>query len=147
MCRTLVLLVAITTTLAGCTSDDAPKASHFEHDHEVAAHWPDGLADAVAKIQHRLDGADSDPAEIQRQRDQLADIVNWIPEIAADTDLSEQAWIPIDSAAASLAANLRTAGNEWSESNRKQAAALCDLIEQTLANSTEQLASLKGASP
>ncbi|WP_182865128.1 hypothetical protein [Stieleria mannarensis] len=145
MCRTLVLLLAMTAIFGGCTSEDAPKASHFEHDHEVAPHWPAGLADAVAKIRHRLDDTGSNAGEIQRQRDQLVDIVNWIPEIAADTDLSEQAWIPIDNAAASLTANLRASGNELSPSNRKQAAALCDLIDQALAKSARQVASSKGA--
>ena len=53
MQRTVVILLGL-TLLVGCGPDQARKMSHFEHDHEVAQHWPADLADAAAKIRDRL---------------------------------------------------------------------------------------------
>ena len=87
----MIICVAL---FIGCTNKEAPKTSHFEHDHHVADHWPDGLADAANKIRERLDQYKNHPAEAVLIADEITDIVGWVPEIAADTDLSEQDWIP-----------------------------------------------------
>ncbi len=209
--------------LAGCANEEVPKASHFEHDHEVPHHWPVDLDDAVSKIRERLNPAD---AQVDQQhnsndhhhadehghehgddhghehgddhghehgddhghehgddhghehgddhghehgddhghehgddhghehgddhghehgggeknaQDQIADIVSWIPAIAADTNLPEQDWNQIESAANSLTAELNAAGGELTKAHRDQASALCQLIEQSLRNLPENL--------
>ena len=173
--RLAIAMICGFTMLAGCVNHDAAKTSHFEHDHEVAAHWPDDLADAAVKIRECLHRADHDHAPAQKHvhphdhgdssdhhhsdhhhgdhrhhrlepGDEIADIVSWVPEIAADTDLSERDWIPLDNAAASLSANLRAADNELTKSIRNQAIALCELIEQSVAKVPEQLPSLQVSS-
>lgn len=180
--RKLLVLLGGVAALVGCGSEDTVKTSHFEHDHNVAHHWPDGLADAAAKIRERLgtpgrehvdghhdehnghDGqyaADDHPhGHDHRHRDhpshehdrlnpsdELADLVSWIPEIAADTNLTEQDWMILDNAARSLSAELSAAGNELTKSNRQQALELCELIEQSLPKIPDQLPSLGGTSP
>ncbi|MDV6030713.1 MAG: hypothetical protein F9B45_11570 [Phycisphaera sp. RhM] len=142
--RTLILTCLI-VCLAGCASDGDTKTSHFEHDHEVAAHWPNDLADAAAKIRQRLDAAASTSDPSKRLAEEIVDLVSWVPEIAADTDLSEHDWIPLDNAAESLSASLRAVDNELTAANRKQTAALCELIEQSLKKIPSQLPSLKGS--
>lgn len=77
-------------------------------------------------------GQEQGGASQRRVGDEIADLVSWVPEIAADTNLSEQDWIPLDNAAAALAANLRASGNALTESNRAQVRALCELIEQSV---------------
>ena len=144
MMRTLILTCLI-LFLAGCASEGDTKTSHFEHDHKVAAHWPIDLADAAAKIRQRLDAAASTSDQSKRLVEEIIDLVSWVPEIAADTDLSEQDWIPLDNAAESLSANLRAVDNDLTEANRTQTAALCELIEQSLKKIPSQLPSLKGS--
>ena len=144
MMRTLILTCLI-VCLVGCASEGDTKTSHFEHDHKVAAHWPNDLADAAAKIRQRLDAAASTPDQSKRLVEEIIDLVSWVPEIAADTDLSEQDWIPLDNAAESLSANLRAVDNDLTEANRTQTAALCELIEQSLKKIPSQLPSLKGS--
>jgi hypothetical protein len=161
--RKLLALFGGIAVLIGCAVEDAPKASHFEHDHEVAHHWPDDLADAAAKIRERLvppelgDGHDDhheghvhqhdDEDVSQNPQDEIADIVIWVPEIAADTNLSEQDWNMLDNAARSLSADLSETGNELTKFNREQTLALCDLIEQVLPRIPDQLPTLRVSSP
>lgn len=136
-----------TTILAGCVREETAKTSLFEVDHEVAPHWPDDLADAAAKIRQRLDAFESAPAEARQHANEIADIVSWVPEIAADTNLSESDWIPLNHAAESLSANLRAAGNALTEPNRQQAVALTELIEKSHTKIPDQLPKWKGSSP
>ena len=118
--------------LAGCKSEDASKTSHFEHDHEVAAHWPNGLADLSNKIRERLDRLSANPEEGDQLRSETIDLVSWTSEVAADTDLSEPDWIPLDNAAESLSAQLRAAGETFSQADLDQLNELCDLIEYSV---------------
>jgi PBP1b-binding outer membrane lipoprotein LpoB len=131
---------------AGCVGEDGTKTSHFEHDHEIAPHWPSDLADAAAKIRERLEASEKALPQSEQLAIEIADIVSWVPEIAADTNLSEQDWVPLDLAAAALSAKLRAADNELTESNRKQMIALCELIEQTVIKIPDQLPSWRGTS-
>ncbi|KAA5545887.1 hypothetical protein FYK55_02940 [Roseiconus nitratireducens] len=171
MPKLLVLLVGI-SLLVGCGANDTPKSSHFEHDHEVAQHWPDDLADAAKKIRERLNSPGLEtvhdhPSDEhsgdehhhgnmhehdherfgQNPGDEIADIVSWLPEIAADTNLSEQDWNRIDNAARSLSADLNEAGNTLTQSNQERASALCELIAQVLPKVSDQPPASRVSSP
>ncbi len=140
--RVICVILFGVAMLSGCFRENTPKASLFEHDHEVAQHWPDDLADAVVKIRERLARKDNGSEHEQEPEHshpphgdsirEILEIVSWVPEIAADTNLSEKDWIPLDNAAETLSANLRISGNQWSESDRKQVEAFCHLIEQSI---------------
>lgn len=77
--------------LIGC---GAEKESLHEEDHEVPSHWPMDFSDAVSKMEQRV-GTLSSANRSSEIQTELMEIVGWVPEIAADTELSEEAWIPI----------------------------------------------------
>ncbi|MCA9127598.1 MAG: hypothetical protein KDA51_10020 [Planctomycetales bacterium] len=100
VCRWGVSLLVV-VGLVGCGSE---KQSLYEEEHAVPEHWPSGLIDAANKLDERLlslqatdlqsaDASESDNRETHES--QLRDLVEWIPEVAADTDLSEPQWLPI----------------------------------------------------
>jgi hypothetical protein len=140
--RICIVLCFIGSLLVGCVHDGESKTSHVEHDHEVAPHWPNDLADAAIKLRKRLDAPISNRSK--QVAKEIADIVSWVPEIAADTNLSEQDWIPLDTASDSLSAKLQSTDNEMTDECRRQTVALCELIEQSLDNIPAQLPSLRG---
>ncbi len=82
--------------LNGCGEE---KDSLHELDHVVPAHWPAGLQDAANKIGERIAILDNpsahSEAELHSASQELSELINWVPEIAADTDLGEQDWMPI----------------------------------------------------
>lgn len=98
------LLMAL--VLTGC---GAEKESLFEEDHAVPAHWPSSLMDAAEKIDQRLAQlADKSSTSLEATgqtepqqtrsvscESELRDLVAWIPEVVADTDLTEQQWLPV----------------------------------------------------
>lgn len=94
-----VLLLGV--CLAGC---GAEKATLFEEEHDLPAHWPSGLGDAADKIEQRLEeierltsrpNSQDGQSELEHLESELRDLVNWIPEVAADTDVSEDQWLPV----------------------------------------------------
>jgi hypothetical protein len=99
-----MILLAVAVTGCGNRSSDGEyeKVEHF-----VPAHWPSDLLDASSKIDERtsqLSGqAKADAPAIERE---LRDIVGWVPEIAADTDLSEEQWNPVYFASEKLSKRL-----------------------------------------
>lgn len=141
--RICIVLCLLGLLVVGCVHDGESKTSHFEHDHEVAPHWPSDLADAATKLRKRLDAQVSDQSK--QVAKEIADIVSWVPEFAADTNLSEQDWIPLDIASNSLSAKLQSSDNEMTDECRRQTVALCELIEQSLDKIPTQLPSLRGA--
>jgi hypothetical protein len=77
--------------LFGC---EAEKESLHESDHETPAHWPQSLNDAANKLEERLTSVDHQHTDVAI-RNEIADLIGWSPEIAADTELKEKDWIPI----------------------------------------------------
>ena len=129
--RTLALIL-LAALLAGCGEGENQKTSHFEHDHEMPDHWPSDLADSALKIRDRLLMYQRFPDLRPEMTSQIIDIVSWVPEIAADTDLTEEDWIPIDQQVQSLSQRLAQQEN-MDNDNQQLANQLCDLIEQSAA--------------
>ena len=96
------VLLGFVPAMVGCGPS---KESLFEVDHVVPAHWPKDLGDAATKISEKLAVVKSDPSHAI-SRKELRDLVEWVPEIAADTDISEQQWIPIHALSATLGRHL-----------------------------------------
>lgn len=86
---TLLLILAC----AGCNN---LKTEEEEPEHFNPPHWPVNMLDAAEKIDARIakltskDGSDSE--KVSDVRSELNDLVEWAPEIAADTDLDESDW-------------------------------------------------------
>lgn len=79
--------------LSGCAQE---KESLHEHEHDEPKHWPDNMAQAAEFIEARvqkLGETTTEPAE--EIESELQDLVEWAPEIAADTGLGENDWVPI----------------------------------------------------
>lgn len=90
------LLAGCVVLLCGCGGE---QESLHEHDHELPAHWPSSITDTVDKVQERLELLTNDAERSDSTEDkawtELRDLVEWAPEIAADTELSEEDWNPI----------------------------------------------------
>ncbi len=120
------LLLGFTT---GCFSSDSAKTSLFEEDHVNPLHWPSGLSDIATKIRARI-STEVQPTNPKTAKE-IEDLVSWVGEIAADTDLSESDWVPLYSLSESVIVNLRTSPEEFSEADREAIENLCVLIEET----------------
>ena len=153
--------------ISGCGPQDAtPKTSHFEHDHEVAEHWPSDLADAATKIRERLGWIDTGEVPEQQQHEEhddddhhdehhhehdpkseIVDLVAWVPEVAADTNLSESDWLPLHHASDSLMANLNSADDALTSDNQSQIESFCNLIDVAVQQIPKPLSSLQVTTP
>ena len=110
--RTLLAVLAM-LVLAGCEPE---KESLHEHDHEEPEHWPASMQDAARLIEQRLailsNTSSDDTHEKEHAQEELLDLVEWSPEIAADTDLAEEAWLPIFAASESLRKGLQSSNSD-----------------------------------
>ncbi len=84
-------LALFTTISLGCVAE---KESLHETDHELPTHWPQNMEDAAQKIEQRL-GQLEIKESLKATRGELLDLIEWAPEVAADTDLPELDWVPI----------------------------------------------------
>ena len=85
------LFVLTATFHLGCVAE---KESLHEMDHELPPHWPLNMDDAAQKIRQKLDLIETKES-LETTREELLDLIEWSPEVAADTDLAELEWIPI----------------------------------------------------
>lgn len=102
--HTLTILFALITALAvGCdhtmgTSNPANGESQTSRlEHHVPAHHPASYADAVDQISRRTSEIHSQKQNVDsdsqsRQLHELLDILEWLPAIAADSDLRKADW-------------------------------------------------------
>lgn len=104
--RLLGALLSLTVAVAGCgeansgTGGEARSSARdrfHEHDHHVAEHRPADFPAAVDQISERFDEfrKEYDSGDREHALEDLAallDIVRWLPEIAADSDLPETPW-------------------------------------------------------
>ena len=76
----------------GCQNSKQSLYEEIDHDHPE--HWPSDLADTAAKIDQRLQRIIQDNSDAEATAE-LKDLISWCPELAGDTDLTEQQWQPI----------------------------------------------------
>jgi hypothetical protein len=121
------------TGLAGClgsTADSEHAAQSVEEMHGIPPHKPRWLLDGVAEITPRWtafrDPTVSNPPDALRE---LIDIVGWLPELAARTDLAEPEWNRIRDLSATLEIELTACLAEPGRLSRVDPA----LVTQTVA--------------
>lgn len=90
----------------GCQNSKQSLYEEIDHDHPE--HWPSDLADTASKIDQRLQRIVQDSSDAQATAE-LKDLISWCPELAGDTDLTEQQWQPIFDLSEALRARI-TAG-------------------------------------
>jgi hypothetical protein len=108
----------VTLSAGGCThSDSRPKsqsrtdesAAH-DDDHHQPFHKPHDFSAALAALHERfsklLKARVPKSPDAQKQFDQTRDIVAWLPELAADSDLSRPEWDRVNEQSKKLAESL-----------------------------------------
>jgi hypothetical protein len=123
-------IIWVLAVLTGCAG---PAPDHEEEAHAVPAHHPRTFRRAVADIGRRgavltAGGLDDESRELQRR--QLLDIVRWLPELAADTELGRLAWERVNGAASSLANGLESFASPGEQGGDR--AALSAVMEEAL---------------
>lgn len=127
-----VLAIVTIIVVGGCGSgalEEGERQASRQADHFVSPHWPADLSDLVVKLSEGLEqqptGVASDP--------ELVDWIQWTSEIAADTDLTESEWNPIDQQVRRLTDQLRREREIWTTTTQ-------DLLRRLL----EQLKASEG---
>jgi hypothetical protein len=119
----VVQAVALLVHFAGCgpsavesPTGESKAVASLEESHGVAAHKPHSFGEAVDALETRvraLSTTDSagDQEAITTKFSELADIVRWLPELAADSDLGRKDW----TTAQGVAKRLETDIEGWSQ--------------------------------
>ena len=119
--RALLALVCLCALSAGCQSGDSADDVHDDHDHaghDIPAHKPKDFPAAVHRLRElntEISGKISDGGQRAWAGDPALpnslDIANWLPEIAADSDMPEKPWNEANARAVRIAADYREA--QW----------------------------------
>ena len=76
------------------TADHSDSADHMEH--FVPPHKPASFEELVSQVMFRCETlprlAEADEREFQKRSAELRDIIEWIPELAADSNLKRQSF-------------------------------------------------------
>ena len=131
-CAVVLMLLMLIVGCGGATSET--KTSLFEDDHEVAPHWPHDLDELSEKLRERISNADVNETSFA----EIVDLVSWTAEVAADTSLSEEDWLPLYNASEALLPKLRRANGNISEPLVAQIEALCKLVDQASEQTSDE---------
>jgi hypothetical protein len=100
---------ALVVAFAGCAAGPvAAPGSSEEEAHELPAHHPRSFRRAIDAIEERAPAVASGDAVAARR--ELADILRWLPMLAADTELGRGEWDRVRSIAIGLSAQLDAPG-------------------------------------
>lgn len=95
----IALLIGMSCSLQGCAEHEEDEDHHLEH--LIPEHKPVNYADAITQLDER--GAKYFETEMtESDKTELIDIVDWLPEIAADSDLNRQQWEAVQKATPEL---------------------------------------------
>lgn len=125
--KTLILLLL--AVLAGCGR--APDEDrHLEH--VIPAHKPHSYAETVDQLQQRVQALSHTGSGSDRTvpLEELGDIIRWLPELAADSDLRKLQWEQARDIAARMQSHFeRIATDDNGESVAAYAALLDEITE------------------
>jgi hypothetical protein len=100
----LVIVIAAVFTAGGCAPSNSRSTSQngtdesaaHDDDHHRPSHKPRDFPAALAALHERCSKLLKAPVpkspDVQKEFDQTRDIVGWLPELAADSDLSRAEW-------------------------------------------------------
>lgn len=83
----------------GCGHHEEDEDHHLEH--LIPAHKPESFAEAVTELKSRGPAVFAGEATDDAQQE-LLDIINWLPELAADSDLKRKQWEQVQGAGLEL---------------------------------------------
>jgi hypothetical protein len=85
----LALLISVT----GCGEKTTVGSESEEHlEHFVPPHKPASYSDLVKSLRDRIDQVSAGGTPSETQKTELLDVIRWIPEIAANSDLHKSDW-------------------------------------------------------
>ncbi len=102
------MLILGVMTAGGCAG---PAGNHEEDAHTLPEHHPRTFRRAVVDIGHRggvLTSGMLEGPQWELQRQHALDIVRWLPELAADTELGRRDWERVNDASRTLARELQS---------------------------------------
>jgi hypothetical protein len=101
--------------LAGCRGDNSPGENHDHIGHVIPAHKPKTFPEAVHCLRELNDRlargrGEGQPAAAPDDRtlNIALDIANWLPEIAAESDMPVKEWNEVNARSASIVADYQT---------------------------------------
>lgn len=121
----IVFLWLLCGVQLGCPSG---RESLHELDHEKPAHWPENPGAAADAIERRVERLATGNADFPALKE-LRELVEWSPEIAADTDLAERHWQPIHELSERVRSGWRGT-NESMSSSREELLKLATLLRE-----------------
>lgn len=131
-----ILLLTVVLWLSGCNSSLSKSGDKPEH--MAPAHKPHSFPELVTDLRRRIEELSRSGA-ISESVNQVADIIHWIPEIAAETDLRRKEWDVAAEVAQRLEVRFELArkSNRWDVETTRDLKDLADLL-QPLANLCRQ---------
>jgi hypothetical protein len=115
---TLAHRLAVASTLlglAGCRGDHSPGEDHDHIGHAIPAHKPKAFPEAVRRLRELNDriargAVKGQPATAPDDRtlNIALDIANWLPEIAAESDMPVKEWNEVNARSAAIVAAYQT---------------------------------------
>uniref|UniRef100_A0A7C4LNY8 Uncharacterized protein n=1 Tax=Schlesneria paludicola TaxID=360056 RepID=A0A7C4LNY8_9PLAN len=113
--RTVGLLVVLTAA-GGCSANTSPpgggSAGSGAQGHVSPPHKPESFFSAVSQLPSRLD-ANREVSAASAARRELLDIIRWLPELAADTDLSRAEWEQVQRLTGDLERAVSSSPPDW----------------------------------
>jgi hypothetical protein len=103
------LLVA-SLLVGGCGRADPSHdqvADRQSHEAHFPPHWPGNYPAAIERLEVLLFDAQAELSTRISRWEEVNDLIGWLPELAADSDLNEPEWNRLDSAADELARELK----------------------------------------
>lgn len=102
--RLMICLVLLASSLGCAASTTSESEEH--HGHIIPEHKPDSFVHAVSDL-HARNAKRGNWDDTQRQ--EFEDIVNWLPELAAKTDLEKADWDAVHKISQSIATKVSDA--------------------------------------
>ncbi len=97
--------------VAGCRGEPSPGEDHEHAGHVIPAHKPRTFPDAVRHLRElndRLARAAAERPPGDQTLNVALDIANWLPEIAAESEMPEVPWNQVNARSAALVSDYRT---------------------------------------
>ena len=115
----------------GCSKESNQSTTHV-HPHEATAPVPKSLGDLCRKIRDRLEKLKRGQTNPEL-KSELADLIAWAPEFAADTDIEERIWIPIYESSEQVRLSIEQDTYQWDNARIDQISQLCQIAEDAWA--------------
>jgi hypothetical protein len=123
------LLCLVLATMSGCHTATESTAEDEHLEHHVPDHKPASLVVAWDQLKVRLGHLRSDSTA--EEFTELRDIINWLPELAADSDLKRSQWDEIHAVSKQMESRTWTVTS--AVENREQLISLLDQHNELLA--------------